>query len=88
MRADKQKMINMNVIMIASFWIRQVNVPTMLMSIKISAMVDGLIGNFMSFDCRLVFTKIAKQISHKQIFFSKCAEFVGRKSVTPSVSGA
>lgn len=80
-------MMNIHVIMIASFWIRQVNVPMMLIIITINAIAEGEILLFMSFRCRLVFTKIAKWISHKQIFFLRWLEIIGQKSVSPSISG-
>jgi hypothetical protein len=87
MRAERMKMMNMKVIMMASLQMMQVNVPTMLMSIRISAMVDGVIRLFMSFCCRFVYkdceTDLTYPNKHQKIFsrkrwkFTKTLETVG-----------
>lgn len=81
------KMMNMKVIMMASLQMMQVNVPTMLMSIRISAMVDGVIRLFMSFCCRLVFKDSETDLTYANFFFRNVLNLWVKNSSSPVNTG-
>lgn len=77
--------MNIHVIMIASFWIRQVKTPIMLMSMRINAIADGEILFFMSFVCRFGLQRLQNGFDITKHFFSRCPKIIGQKSVSPSI---